>query len=110
MEKSMNRKLLSTLMVLVALTFGTACYSGPKRLQRSWLDYENKAYVDNAWLTGALGVVPVYPFVQAIATIGDHFINFYYFWFVDAFDDNTGTAYLHENPSGARKTVSGPGF
>jgi hypothetical protein len=106
----MNRKFLGTLAILAALTLGSGCYAGPKRLQRAWDDYENKAYVDNAWLTGALGVVGVYPLVNFAAMIGDWFVNFYYFWFVDAFDQNTGTAYIHENPTGARKSVSGPGF
>jgi hypothetical protein len=106
----MKRKLLGTLVLLGALTVASGCYSGPKRLQRTWDDYENKAYVENAWLSGVLGVVPAYPLVMFGAMIGDAFYNFYYFWFVDAFDENTGTAYIHENPTGARKSVSGTGF
>ena len=106
----MNRKLLGTLVLLGGIALTSACYSGPKRLQRSWDDYENKAYVENAWLSGILGVVPVYPLVMWAAGIGDLFYNFYYFWFVDALDNNTGTAFLHENPTGAAKSVSGPGF
>ena len=105
----MNRKLLGALVLLGALGISSGCYTGPKRLQRSWDDYENKAYVENAWLSGVLGLLP-YPIVMWLAGIGDLFINFYYFWGKDAFDNNTGTAFIHENPTGARKSVSGPGF
>jgi hypothetical protein len=106
----MNRKLLGTLVLLGGLAVSSGCYAGPQRLQRSWKDYENKAYVENAWLTGVLGVVPVYPLVSAVAGFADLFYNFYYFWFKDALDNNTGTAFIHENVTGARKSVSGPGF
>ncbi|MFN0244989.1 MAG: hypothetical protein ACKVWV_19060 [Planctomycetota bacterium] len=107
----MNRKLIGTLALFGCLTVLSGCYAGPKRLSRTWNDYENKAYVENAWMTAVLSnVVPVYPIVGWFAGFGDLFVNSYYFWVKDAFGGNTGTAYIHENPQGAAKSLTGAGF
>lgn len=107
----MNRKLLGSLALVCALSLSSGCAVGPTRLSRTWDDYTNKAYVENTWLTAALTqVIPVYPIVGAFAWVGDLFVNAYYFWGKDAFDGNTGTAYIHENPQGAAKSLSGAGF
>lgn len=107
----MNRKLIGTLALVGCLTLMSSCMTGPRRLSRTWDDYNNKAYVENAWMTAVLtDVVPVYPIVGLFAGVGDWFVNFYYFWAKDAFTGNTGTAYIHENPQGAAKSLTGAGF
>lgn len=108
----MNRKLFGSLALVCVLTLAAGCGTGPKRLSRTWDDYTNKAYVENTWLTAALtDILPVYPIVGLFAGVGDLFVNAYYFWGKDAFGDgNTGTAYIHENPQGAAKSLTGTGF
>ena len=72
---------------------------------------EQQKYSENAWMTAALSdIIPVYPFVGAVMFIGDWLVvNPYYFWGKDAWD-NKGTAYVHSNPNGANKTVTGIGM
>jgi hypothetical protein len=49
--------------------------------------------------------------VGMFAGFGDLFVNAYYFWGKDAFGEgNTGTAYIHDNPQGAAKSLTGTGF
>lgn len=92
-----------------ALTFG--CASGPKRLSRSWDDHVNQKYSENAWVHGALlqDLLPVYPLVGVVAGIGDVFVNFYWFWTQDAWD-NRGTAFEHKQPTNTQRKVSGSGL
>lgn len=99
-------------LALVSLLFvSTACASGPKRLGRSWDDHVNQKYTENAWVHGALlqDILPVYGFVGLLAGLGDAFVNVYYFWSTDAWD-NKGTGYEHKTLAGADKTVSGSGL
>lgn len=96
-------------IAVLAITLMTvSCQSGPKRFTRTWDNYVNQAYSENAWIHGALlqDVLPVYPFVGLVAAFGDAFYNFYYFWAIDAWD-NKGTAYTYTQADGAEKAVSG---
>lgn len=102
----------SLLVLPLALLTLTACQSGPKRLTRSWDDWVNQKYTENAWVHGALlqDVLPVYPLVGLIATIGDTlFVNPYYFWAKDAWDSK-GTGFTHEPVEGTEKVVAGSGL
>jgi len=102
-----------SLLALVLATFAlTACQSGPKRLTRSWDDWTNQKYTENAWVHGALlqDILPVYPIVGLFAAIGDVLIvNPYYFWSTDAWD-NKGTGFTHETVQGSNKLVAGSGL
>ena len=55
----------------LALLMLTACQSGPRRLTRSWDDWVNQKYTENAWVHGALlqDILPVYPIVGFFAAI-----------------------------------------
>jgi hypothetical protein len=104
------KKTLGLALIVGALLTTSCVYSGPKRLQNSWNDWTNQKYSENAWMHAVLSeVIPVYPFVGFFAAIGDIFVNSYYFWGKDAWD-NKGTAYVHKNPEGAAKTVTGSGL
>ncbi len=101
-----------TSVALVAFLFAfVACASGPRRLSRAWDDHVNQKYTENAWVHGALlqDVLPVYGLVGFVAAIGDGFVNMYYFWGEDAWD-NRGTGFEHVNPQGAARTVQGSGL
>jgi len=98
------------LALLVGLVATSGCYSGPTRLSNAWGDFSNQKYSENAWMHAILSsVLPVYPIVGGFAAFGDLFLNAYYFWAKDAWD-NKGTAYVHKNPEGASKTVAGSGL
>ena len=45
----MARKLLSSLALVAVLALATGCVSGPRRMTRSWDDYVNQKYTENAW-------------------------------------------------------------
>ena len=104
-------KKLALACAIAATLLASSCMSGPKRLTRSWDDWVNQQYTENAWLHGALlqDIVPVYPIVGFVAGIGDAFVNFYYFWSKDAWD-NKGTGFEHEQVQGAEKMVAGSGM
>jgi hypothetical protein len=110
-EKRMNRKFLGACAATALLTLVAGCNSGPRRLQNNWNDWTNQQYSENAWMHAALtDVIPVYPVVGVFMLVGDWLVvNPYYFWGRDAWD-NKGTAYVHENPDGAAKTVTGAGI
>ena len=106
----MKRKLVVSLTALVMIVgLFTACASGPRQLSRGWDDYVNQKYTENAWLHGALfqDILPVYGIVGIFAGIGDAFVNAYYFWSDDAWD-NRGTGFQHEAVRGAAKSVKSP--
>lgn len=109
----MPKRALANLALAAALTALLAsCQSGPRRLTRSWDDWVNQKYTENAWVHGALlqDVLPVYPIVYLAAGVCDWlFVNTYYFWTEDAWD-NDGTGYEHKEVSGAQKMVSGSGL
>lgn len=108
----MIKKLLGSLAVVVALSSLSSCVSGPNRLYRTWDDWVNQKYTEDAWLHGALlqNVVPVYPIVGYFMAIGDVIVvNPYHFWFHDAWD-NVGTGFDHEQLVGAERSVAGYGF
>ncbi len=103
------KKCLAVLVLALAIIPMTGCNSGPKRLSRTWDDWTNQAYTENAWVHGALlqDVIPVYPIVGFFMAIGDILVvNPWYFWSSDAWDNN-GTGYDHVNPEGTDKTVTG---
>jgi hypothetical protein len=89
----------------------SSCQSGPKRLGRSWDDWVNQKYTESSWVHGALlqDILPVYPIVGLFAGIGDLFVNFYYFWWKDAWDGK-GTGFEHKSVMGAEKSVAGSGM
>jgi len=100
------KKTLATAALLAAITL-SGCASGPRQLTRSWDDWVNQKYTQNAWVHGALlqDIIPVYTVVGFLATVGDVLIlNPYYFWSKDAWD-NKGTGYDHVNPEGAARSV-----
>ncbi|MEW6072497.1 MAG: hypothetical protein AB1726_07890 [Planctomycetota bacterium] len=105
----MKKNLFADLALALCLGLATSCASGPRRLSRTWDDYVNQKYTENAWVHGALlqDILPVYTLVGFVMTIGDVlFVNPYYFWTKDAWD-NKGTGYDHVNPKDAEKTVTG---
>ena len=104
------KKTICGLTLALALTL-TGCQSGPKRLSRSWDDWVNQKYTESAWVHGALlqDILPVYPIVGLVAWLGDAFVNTYYFWVRDAWD-NDGTGFTHDQVEGAAKMVSDSGL
>ena len=108
MKKTLGLGLVACVLALGLST--TSCYSGPRRLSNAWNDWTNQKYSENAWMHAVLSdIIPVYPIVGFAAGIGDAFYNMYYFWGKDAWD-NKGTVYVHKNPEGAAKTVTGSGL
>jgi hypothetical protein len=108
----MKNTKIALIATLLAAAAGSACQSGPKRLTRSWDDWVNNRYTENAWLHGAVlqDIFPVYGLVGLFATIGDVLVvNPYYFWSSDAFD-NQGTGFVHDQVPASAKQVEGPGF
>lgn len=104
------KKTLGLALVVGALLMSSGCYSGPSRLSHAWDDYSQQKYSENAWMHAILSTpIPFYPLVGYFAAIGDAFYNMYYFWGKDAWD-NKGTVYVHKNPEGAAKTVTGTGL
>jgi len=73
----------------------SGCLAGPKQLQRSVDDWDNKLYVQSPWIDGALHVIPFFPILTAFAGLGDFLVtNTAAFWFEDAWDGK-GTAFKH---------------
>ena len=104
------KKTLCAVALAGLLTTLTSC-AGPSRLSRSFDDYFNQKYTENAWLHGVvLVIIPVYPIVSGLASLGDVFVNTYYFWSDDAWD-NKGTGFIHKQlPEDTEKVVSGSGL
>ncbi len=103
------RRLLSVVSLTAVLFAVSSCNSGPKRLGRTWDDWTNQKYSENAWLHGLLlqDLLPVYPIVGLVLGLGDAIIvNPYYFWTEDVWDGK-GTAFEHDQPDGAERSVSG---
>jgi hypothetical protein len=107
----MKRKMSAGLLAAVLVASLTGCVCGPSRLSRTWNDYVNQKYSENAWIHGAVlqEILPVYGLVGFVAAFGDLFANIYYFWSEDAFD-NRGTAFEHDPVEGAVRTVKGSGL
>ncbi|MEL6715408.1 MAG: hypothetical protein AAFZ87_18270 [Planctomycetota bacterium] len=101
---------LVTTAALAATTLAaTSCNSGPKQLSRTWDTKVNQWYAEDSWIHGALlqDILPVYPIVGFVATIGDALIlNPIQFWGTDVWD-RKGTAYEYAQPTGAERTVTG---
>ena len=90
------RKFLTTLALsaVTALSL-TSCAAGPHQLRRTVDDWDHKMYVNNPWIDGVLWVVPVIPFANFVAFIGDFVVtDAYAFWFNDAWDGK-GTGFEH---------------
>lgn len=105
----MKKHLITACALALSLGVLSSCMSGPHRLSRTWDDHVNQKYTESAWLHGALlqDILPVYPLVGFVMTIGDVlFVNTYTFWAKDAWD-NKGTGYDHVNPTGTDKIVTG---
>ena len=103
------KKLLPSILVATTLVCMTSCASGPRRLTRTWDDWVNQKYTQNAWLHGAVlqDVIPVYTLVGLVMTLGDVIVvNPWYFWTKDAWD-NRGTGFDHVNPTDTTRSVSG---
>ena len=107
----MKRMLCAVALAAVLMTV-TSCLAGPSRLSRSFDDYLNQKYTENAWVHGVLlRIIPVYPIIGSLAALGDvTFVNTYYFWSDDAWD-NKGTGFIHDQlPEETEKVVSGSGL
>lgn len=105
----MIKKLLGAMLLACSLSLVSGCNSGPKRLTRTWDDWTNQKYTENAYVHGMLlqDILPVYPLVGFVMAVGDLLIvNPYYFWAKDVWDGN-GTGYNHTNPLDAERTVTG---
>ena len=107
----MKNKLLGSLALACVLTLSSGCATGPSRLSRTWDDWVNQQYGDNAWVTQILcTIIPVYPLVGFAMGVGDIIVvNPYHFWKDDAWD-NKGTVFNHVNPTGAARTTEGYGL
>lgn len=92
------KKVLGALTVALALSL-TSCAAGPHQLRRTVDDWDQKMYVNSPWLDGVLWFVPVIPFANFLASIGDFFVgDAYAFWFKDAWDGK-GTGFNHFTPT-----------
>ena len=88
------KKTLVALPLLVALTLAS-CAAGPKQLQRSVDDWDQKMYISSPWIDGLLNAFYVIPLASALGGVGDFFTdNLYSFWFKDAWDGK-GTGFKH---------------
>lgn len=108
----MKKSILGGLLAVFALSFVASCQSGPNRVQYSWDQWRDQKYSENAWLHGALlqDIIPVYPFVGFIATVGDVLIfNTVQFWGTDAWD-NRGTVWERSQIENPVRTVSDISF
>jgi hypothetical protein len=104
------KKTIGLALAVGTLLMASGCYSGPRRLSNTWEDFSQQKYSENSWMHAILSTpIPVYPLVGMFAAVGDAFYNMYYFWGKDAWD-NKGTSYVHKNPEGAAKTVTGSGL
>lgn len=91
-----QRLLLPT--VALSLLLLPSCLAGPHQLGRSWDDWVNQRYSENAWLHGAVfqNILPIYPLTGGLLGFLDLIIvNPYYFWSEDAWDGR-GTVYEHQ--------------
>jgi len=102
----LKNRLLAPVLALSLLVL-PGCLAGPDQLGRSWDDWVNERYSENAWLHGAVfqNVLPVYPIAGTLLSFLDLIIlNPYYFWSQDAWDNN-GTAYEHKPAPQSPRTV-----
>ena len=73
----------------------TSCFAGPKQLQRSVDDWDNKLYVQTPWMDGLMWTVPIIPAAHFIAfTLDTLIVNACSFWLEDAWDCK-GTGFRH---------------
>ncbi|MDO8349166.1 MAG: hypothetical protein Q7T30_02940 [Planctomycetota bacterium] len=80
------------LLFLLAATL-SSCLAGPHQLRRTVDDWDQRLYVQNAWLDAGLWVIPVIPLGHALALAGDFLVtDAVAFWFDDAWD-NAGTGF-----------------
>lgn len=108
----MKKKTCSLVVAALALSCLASCNSGPKRLARSFDGWVNDQYSQDSIVHGLLlqDILPVYPFVSFVATIGDVLIvNPYYFWSKDVWE-GTGTAYTYAQAGAAERSVAGSGL
>ena len=94
-----------SLVCLLAIALLAGCSSGPHQLRRSWEDHVQQNYSEDSWVHGALlqDILPVYPLVGLVATVGDVLVvNPYYFWGDDAWD-RKGTVFVHKSVTGVEQ-------
>ena len=96
----MKKRLLAVPGVLLL----AGCMAGPGPLHNYVGDKWNNNYQEQPLLTSVLTVIPVYPFVYYIAWWGDSLVpNLVQFWGYDVWE-NTGAAYIHDNPKETKQT------
>ncbi len=89
------RKLATALALSTTLMFGS-CLAGPHQLQRTVGDWDQQLYVDSPWVDAVLWIIPIIPFANFGASIGDFFVtDAYAFWIKDAFSGEGGTGFRH---------------
>ena len=82
-------------LALLSCLCVTGCFAGPKQMQRSVDDWDNKLYVQTPWMDGLLWVVGFFPVMHMLAFTGDTLmVNGIAFWFEDAWDCK-GTGFRH---------------
>ncbi len=102
----LKKRFLAPVLALSLLVL-PGCLAGPNQLGRSWDDWVNQRYSENAWLHGAVfqNVLPVYPIAGGVLGFLDiMFLNPFYFWSADAWDGR-GTAYGHSETPESPRTI-----
>ncbi|MFT7663843.1 MAG: hypothetical protein ACI87A_002070 [Planctomycetota bacterium] len=102
------RRLLAPSLALCLLLL-PGCLAGPYQLSRSWDDWVNQKYSEDARLHGAVfqNIVPVYPFAGLVLGFVDVIVvNPYYFWGNDVWQGN-GTAFKHAETPKAQRIIEG---
>jgi hypothetical protein len=86
------------LFVLATPLLLAGCFSGPGALHNKVHDWHQQNYEDDPLVTGILSsVIPVYPFIAAIAWIPDYLVlNTVQFWGTDVWDKQ-GATFKHVN-------------
>ncbi|MCB9889244.1 MAG: DUF3332 family protein [Planctomycetes bacterium] len=85
-------------LVLLSCTTFAGCLAGPKQLERSVSDWDNKTYVQSPWLNNFMHVFLIFTAMELVAKIGDTLIiNPFVFWTDDAWGCH-GTGFVHNTP------------
>lgn len=102
----MRKTITSLALSAVAAVSLTSCMAGPHQLRRTVDDWDHKMYVNSPWIDAVLWVVPVFPFANFIAQMGDFFVgDAMCFWLHDAWDQK-GTGFEHHKVDAKDGTMS----
>ncbi len=104
----MLKKALTACALAGSIALLSGCVTGPNQYSRTWDDWVNQKYTEDAYIHGVLlqQIIPIYGLVGFVMGVVDVVaINTYTFWTKDVWDGK-GTGFDHENPSGASKTVN----